>query len=200
MADRVATVAVEPSAQELERAAIHLNPGEWLVHRERPLATLLCSCVAVCLYDPQLRIGGMNHFLLPARNAQHYDDDLVLAGDYAMEVLRNALYAQGASPKRLVAKAFGGGNVVDSLRVAIGTRNATLAKSWLETEGIPLLAHDFGGPWARKVIFDPRSGVAFCRRIPVTRPEVKETVRSEFNYEERLQRPASATAPKIELF
>jgi len=30
------------------------------------LGTLLGSCVAVCLYDPVLRAGGMNHILLPS--------------------------------------------------------------------------------------------------------------------------------------
>ena len=29
------------------------------------ISTLLGSCVAVCLWDPILQLGGMNHFLLP---------------------------------------------------------------------------------------------------------------------------------------
>ena len=29
------------------------------------LTTVLGSCVATCLYDPVVEVGGMNHFLLP---------------------------------------------------------------------------------------------------------------------------------------
>jgi len=31
------------------------------------IETLLGSCVAVCLWDPETRVGGMNHFLLRTR-------------------------------------------------------------------------------------------------------------------------------------
>ena len=50
----------------LERVARVINPGGWAVESERPIATLLGSCVAVCLIDPQLHLAGMNHFLLPS--------------------------------------------------------------------------------------------------------------------------------------
>ncbi|NLZ09711.1 MAG: chemotaxis protein CheD, partial [Alcaligenaceae bacterium] len=52
----------------LERSARVINPGGWAVEGERAIATLLGSCVAVCLYDPKLRLAGMNHFLLPTGN------------------------------------------------------------------------------------------------------------------------------------
>ena len=161
------------SGKSLERLALNINPGGWAVEDERPIATLLGSCVAVCLYDPKLHLGGMNHFLLPSINrSANADIDVILNGDYAMEVLVNALLDKGAQKKRLVAKAFGGGNIVNSIRMAIGDRNAEFAQEWLKREGIPLLASDFGGPWSRKVICVPATGEAFCRRTPISQPEV----------------------------
>jgi len=191
------------SAKELERLALNINPGGWSVQTERPIATLLGSCVAVCFYDPKLKLAGMNHFLLPSRaSTKLADEDIVLNGDYAMEVLRNAMYARGASPGRLVAKAFGGGNIVNSIQMAIGERNASFSKEWLEREKIPLVASDFGGAWSRKVIIDPVTGDAFCRRNPINQPEVLEMVKAESEYEKSLIVPKKPAAQekKIELF
>lgn len=192
------------SGRTLERLAININPGGWSVQTERPIATLLGSCVAVCFYDPKLRLAGMNHFLLPSRaSTKLADEDIVLNGDYAMEVLRNAMYAKGAQANRLVAKAFGGGNIVSSIQMAIGERNADFAREWLEREKIPLVASDFGGAWSRKVILDPVSGDAFCRRTPINKPEVLAMVKAESDYEKSLLAAKSAApsqGKKIELF
>jgi chemotaxis protein CheD len=190
--------------RDLERVALNINPGGWSVQTERPIATLLGSCVAVCFYDPKLKLAGMNHFLLPSRASTKLgDEDIVLNGDYAMEVLRNAMYAKGAQSSRLVAKAFGGGNIVSSINMAIGARNADFAREWLEREGIPLIASDFGGAWSRKVIIDPVSGDAFCRRNPINQPDVQAMVRAESEYEKSLvqaKQPPAGQGKKIELF
>jgi chemotaxis protein CheD len=189
------------TGKDFERIARNINPGGWAIETDRPLSTLLGSCVAVCLFDPTLRIGGMNHFLLPSRtNAANADTDIILNGDYAMEVLVNGLLNKGAAKTRLVAKAFGGGTIVSSIRMAIGQRNAEFAHEWLDREGIPLVASDFSGPWSRKVVFVPQTGDAFCRRMPTTQADVAEVVKAEQEYERRLVRPAPATEKKIELF
>ncbi|MFV0370184.1 MAG: chemotaxis protein CheD [Azonexus sp.] len=196
--------AAPPSAKELERLALNINPGGWSVQTQRPVATLLGSCVAVCLFDPKLRLAGMNHFLLPSRASRKgMDEDVVLSGDYAMEVLRNAMYAQGAQAGRLVAKAFGGGNIVSSINMAIGDRNVAFTREWLEREKIPLIASDFGGAWSRKVVIDPVSGDAFCRRNAINRPDVQAMLRAENSYEQSLTKAPAAPAAqgkKIELF
>jgi chemotaxis protein CheD len=188
----------QPTAKDFERLAFNINPGGWAVETERPISTLLGSCVAVCLYDPKLRLGGMNHFLLPSKRGGAGDDaDVVLAGDYAMEVLVNAMLAKGSHKDRLVAKAFGGGNIVSSIRMAIGDRNAEFAVEWLTREGIQLTASDFGGPWSRKVVWVPNTGEAFCRRSPVNQAAT-EVVKAEAAYEQSL---ATAKATKrVELF
>lgn len=188
------------TGKDFERIARNLNPGGWAVEADRPIATLLGSCVAVCLYDPKLKIGGMNHFLLPSRaRSANADTDIILNGDYAMEILANSLFNQGARKERLVAKAFGGGTIVSSIRMAIGERNAEFAREWLEREGIPLVASDLSGPWSRKVVFVPQTGDAFCRRIATTQAAALEAVRAELEYEKSLARPKTGEK-KIELF
>lgn len=42
-------------------------PGEFYVSKSDELiTTVLGSCIAACIYDEGLGIGGMNHFMLPA--------------------------------------------------------------------------------------------------------------------------------------
>jgi chemotaxis protein CheD len=191
------TTDVTLTGKDLERMALNINPGGWAVEAERPISTLLGSCVSVCFFDPKLRLGGMNHFLLPSKRAGANDDtEVVIAGDFAMEVLFNALLAKGARKERLVAKAFGGGNIVSSLRMAIGDRNAEFAIEWLACEGIPLIGSDFGGPWSRKVVYVPNTGDAFCRRSPVNQA-VAEVVKAEADYEQAL---SAAKVKKIDFF
>lgn len=144
----------------------------------------------------------MNHFLLPSRTTKQDDDtDVILSGDFSMEVLVNSMLNKGARKDRLIAKAFGGGTIVTSIQMAIGQRNAEFAREWLDREGIPLVASDFGGAWSRKVIFTPINGDAFCRRLPINQDIVRTVVRAEQDYEKSLVKPAlSAASKRVELF
>ncbi|MDR2186575.1 MAG: chemotaxis protein CheD [Azonexus sp.] len=190
--------------KELERQAHVIHAGERAIETERPLATLLGSCVAVCLSDLALRIGGINHFMLPS--ISHGSNGLVdtlLAGDYAMESLVNALLARGARKSRLHAKAFGGGSIVNvsgDRAQNIGQQNVEFTRGWLQREGIPLLASDFLGPWSRKVLFLPGSGEVWCRRAPTSMTTAADLAREEANYAAKLAAKQNSAAKRIELF
>ena len=190
-------------AKEIERLARNVQPGAWSVESEKPLSTLLGSCVAVCLFDPALKIGGINHFMLPEMGRSKYGDvDSLLSGNFAMEALLNALLGRGARKPRLQAKAFGGGTIIDSDASApnIGMRNASFAKEWLQREGIPLLSSDFLGPWSRKIIFLPFNGEAFCKRLVTNMATASVIAREERTYAETLLQKPKAVDKKIELF
>ena len=190
-------------AKEIERLARNVQPGAWSVESEKPLSTLLGSCVAVCLFDPALKIGGINHFMLPEMGRSKYGDvDSLLSGNFAMEALLNALLGRGARKPRLQAKAFGGGTIIDSDASApnIGMRNASFAKEWLQREGIPLLSSDFLGPWSRKSIFLPFNGEAFCKRLVTNMATASVIAREERTYAETLLQKPKTVDKKIELF
>jgi len=187
-------------AREIERMSSNIPPGGWLVERERPMCTLLGSCVAVCLFDPVAQLGGMNHFMLQTmKRGSHDDVDSVLSGDYAMEVLMNGLLGRGAQRARIRAKAFGAGTIISSLAATgIGTRNAEFAREWLEREKVPLVASDFLGPWSRKILFVPANGDAYCRRMPTSLATAQEIAREEAVYAESLLRKPPKS--NVELF
>lgn len=197
------TDVVKLQAKEIERLARNVQPGAWSVDTDKPLSTLLGSCVAVCLFDPALKIGGINHFMLPEMGRSKYGDvDSLLSGNFAMEALLNALIGRGARKARLQAKAFGGGTIIDSDASApnIGMRNASFAKEWLQREGIPLLSSDFLGPWSRKIIFLPFNGEAFCKRLVTNMATASVIAREERTYAETLLQKPKTVDKKIELF
>lgn len=128
-------------------------------------STVLGSCVATCLYDPENHIGGMNHFLLsePPANApgtridEHY-------GVYLMELLVNEMLGRGARKSALRAHLYGGANVNRNM-MRIGSMNAEFAREFLRREGILLMREDLGGTSARRVDFRPASGQVRCRTV-----------------------------------
>ena len=130
--------------RDIERLSRNIRPGEWAVEAERPISTLLGSCVAVCLFDLALGLAGMNHFMLPQmKQGTHADEDVLLAGDACMEALLNAMLQRGAAKHRMRAKAFGGGAVIDTAvpgSLNVGKRNADFAHQWLEREEAELRA------------------------------------------------------------
>ncbi len=138
------------------------------------LSTLLGSCVAVCLYDPVVHVMGMNHFLLANprydRNKPVIESEAGRYGLQSMELLINGLLQQGALRHRLQAKAFGGGNVVQSLSgadsfFAVGSVNVRFVREFLHNESIPLLAMDLGGDYGRQIHFDGSDYSVYMRKI-----------------------------------
>jgi chemotaxis protein CheD len=145
-----------------------LHWGQIVVERGGArLATIVGSCVAVCLWDAGRRAGGMNHYLLPdAPRVSSRVDKPWSYGELALPQLLEQLIGLGASPATLTAKLFGGAaiNSGDD-RDGPGARNAALARSWLAARGIAVVAEDLGGRRGRKVVFDTATGDVAVRLL-----------------------------------
>jgi chemotaxis protein CheD len=131
-------------------------------------STVLGSCVATCLFDPEIELGGMNHFLLaepPGGSSNVTIDENY--GVYLMELLINEMLANGAAKSRLRARLYGGANMRSGM-AQIGTANAEFARRFLHREQIPLLREDLGGTSARRIEFRPASGQVRCRTVAAT--------------------------------
>jgi chemotaxis protein CheD len=127
------------------------------------LHTLLGSCVAVCLYDPGLRAGGMNHILLPNCRPEETNGR---CGVHAMELLINELMKLGGDRRRFVAKAFGGANVLEGIQMPpVGDGNARFVREFLALEKIPLLAERLGGTHAVHLYFHTDTGKATVHTV-----------------------------------
>jgi chemotaxis protein CheD len=143
-------------------------PGEYFVSQEpKVVYTVLGSCISVCLRDPVINVGGMNHFMLAAPASNSALDRWVNSGRYgsfAMEMLINGIVKLGGEKERLEAKVFGGGKIYDSTN-NIGAKNATWAMDYLEREGVPLLKADVGDLCPRKVYFFTDSGKVLMKKL-----------------------------------
>lgn len=141
------------------------------------LSTVLGSCIACCLFDPALALGGMNHFLLPAPPAGHRSNsgEAERYGLYAMEVLINAMLQRGANRATMRAHLYGGANLHEGMR-AIGSENAAFARDFLAADRIQLVREDTGGVLARRLELQPASGRIRCRAVAERFPETR-TVR-----------------------
>ncbi len=147
---------------------VYLLPGEARVAMSPArLTTILGSCVAVCLFDRRLRIGGMNHFLLPGSPPARGDEPLRW-GETSTEALVLDLLCAGATAPALEAKVFGGAHVAQSGAwpgVRIGDRNAETAFAVLARIGIPVAARAVGGAFGRRLVFEPHTGDAWVKEL-----------------------------------
>jgi chemotaxis protein CheD len=167
-----AALALDPLAPPRKR---HVIQGQHAVSGEPDLVmtTVLGSCVAACLHDPERGVGGMNHFLLAdGADGETVAEEAMRYGAYAMEVLINDLMKRGARRERLEAKLFGGAKMLDALH-DVGAANARFARRFLQDEGIPLVSASLGGRSARRVEFWPATGRARQRAMHEAAPVVE---------------------------
>jgi chemotaxis protein CheD len=164
------------------------------------LATVLGSCVSVCMRDPQVGVGGINHFLLPLNTEATVADPLNAAeryGDTAMEILINGLFKQGARRGHLEAKVVGGGRVLPGKSaLMIGSGNVSFVLGFLARENIPIVSKDVGGTKSRRLHYQPATGRAWVRHLETA--STRDNNRDELAYLDRLQ--TKPIAGGVEIF
>lgn len=148
-------------------AAVKVLPGEWFVDDDDVLVTTtLGSCIAVCLWDRERRLGGINHFMLPSLDEARADAASGRYGAHAMELLVNALLARGGVRSRLEAKVFGGAAVIPGMTsLNVGERNTSFVLAYLQAERIPVVSQDVLDVHPRRLVFLPASGKAMVKRL-----------------------------------
>ncbi|HEX8393364.1 MAG TPA: chemotaxis protein CheD [Longimicrobium sp.] len=168
LAARASAARPEPAAAPVARRAVYLHPGHVVVSGEpAAVTTILGSCVSVCLWDARLRVGGMNHFLLP--NHAGMGTASARFGCVAMRKLLDGMRSLGCRTADLDARVIGGACVVEAFRGTgeghLGDRNAELALQALEHHGIRVTRCDVGGHRGRKLLFHTDEGTAAVRLI-----------------------------------
>lgn len=122
----------------------------------------LGSCVGISLYDPQTKVGGLLHILLPDSTQARANEKEAKFADTGVPLLLKDVLAQGANKSRLVAKIAGGAqmfafaNASDTMKV--GARNVEAVKKALQKAGIRIVAEDTGANYGRTVSIDLNDG------------------------------------------
>lgn len=144
----------------------YLYPSTIFAEKEQyRITTVLGSCIAVCLYDPVKKIGGINHFMLPLWNG----DGLATPkfGNVAIEKLIKRMELLGCQKKHMIAKIFGGANMSQGV-LNVGGRNTQVALDILEEEKIKIVAQSVGGTKGRKIIFDSQTAEVMMKYVQST--------------------------------
>ncbi|HEX9718259.1 MAG TPA: chemoreceptor glutamine deamidase CheD [Ramlibacter sp.] len=170
--------------REFQIASVKIQPGQYYAAGgEGSICTVVGSCVSTCLWDPVRRIGGMNHFMLPGEPSGTASPWGLSArfGVYAMEVLINEMLHLGAERGRLVAKVFGGAQVLQGFdTLDVGRMNSTFVLNFLQEEGIQLLAQDLLGTCPRKLHFFPASGKVRLKKLHLQQYDVVQQQEREY--------------------
>lgn len=135
----------------------------------------LGSCVAVCVFDPVVRVAAMLHFMLPESriNADHGRLRPAAFADTGIPLLFQTAYRYGLEKRRAVVKLVGGAEIAEVTDPAFrtGSRNTLAARQVLWRNGVFVNAEDTGSNIARTVHFTVQDGRV---RIFSGRSEVKE--------------------------
>lgn len=152
---------------KLKSYIVNIYAGECYIGGENEIiSTVLGSCVAICLHDVKLQIGGMIHYLLPLANKKKTLIKPLNFGDKSFDFLIESLLKKGANEKNLVAKIFGGANVISiEIENKIGELNIIYAKKMLEKRNIKVLSEDVGGVLSRKIFFFPGKNKVFLKEV-----------------------------------
>ncbi len=148
---------------------VFLLPGEYHVTRTPcHMATLLGSCVAVCLKHESKPYAAMNHYLL-STNPGGGDPDKGRYGDTSIETiiwLMKKLDEKG----KIHAKIYGGGAVVGHLGTTsdIGGKNILMARTVLKKHGIQIVDENVGGTHGRRIYFDTAKDEVVVKTIQKT--------------------------------
>lgn len=132
--------------------------------------TGLGSCVGLTLYDPQIKVAGMAHVMLPSSDiARESQINVAKYADTALPVLVDKLVDLGASKRRLIAKMAGGAQMFafagsgDTMR--IGPRNVESCKEMLKKLGISLYSEDTGANYGRTIEISSETGILTIRSV-----------------------------------
>ncbi len=149
----------------MEKLAVKVKISDMAILKgEGLLVTIgLGSCVGIAIYDPENKVGGLAHILLPDsaqfKNRLHSFNPAKFA-DTAIPLLMEKMEKAGARKFLFRAKIAGGGQLFAFQKTgpSIGGKNVEAVKYFLNKYRIPIRGEDVGGDRGRTMRFDVNSG------------------------------------------
>lgn len=142
-------------------------PGQFFFGADVRIKTLLGSCVAITLWHPTRRIGGMCHYMLPSRQRRGGEALDGRYGDEAVESMVQAIGKAGARTQDFIAHLYGGADTMPesaNLKFNVGERNIEVGWELVDRYGFQLDGVDVGDNVPRTVILDIETGMVSMKR------------------------------------
>lgn len=153
---------------------IFLSPGDFYFgDASTRIRTVLGSCVAITMWHPRLKIGGMAHYLLPSRYTRVPGELDGRYADDAITLFLQEIHAARARPGDFEVKLFGGGSMFSGHALVgddtqtdmldVPGKNVEAAHELMHKHGFKVVAEHLGGMGHRNVIFDVWNGNVWIR-------------------------------------
>lgn len=123
------------------------------------LRTFVGSCIGICIYDEEKKIGGMAHVMLPKNNTGTPTKGTKMEGKFADEAIDIIIEKlEKKSPNvQLKAKMAGGAKIFahesETSSLNIGNKNIIGIRLILQEKKIPLVSQSTGSRSGRWVTF-----------------------------------------------
>lgn len=121
----------------------------------------LGSCIGLVIYDPQARVGGILHYMLPDSSLDplRAKEKPAMFADTGIPLLFKSAYMLGLEKRRARVVLVGGAQILDdSGYFNIGKRNYAMARKILWRNNVLVDAEDVGGRVNRTVYLDMATG------------------------------------------
>jgi chemotaxis protein CheD len=136
-------------------------------NREEMLITYsLGSCIGVVIYDSQVKVGGMLHYMLPESqiDKEKAERNPFMFADTGIPALFKAAYALGALKSRMRVVVVGGAQILDQKGFFnIGKRNHMALRKLFFKNGVIIDYEDIGGNVNRTIRLDIGNGDIFMK-------------------------------------
>lgn len=135
--------------------AVSNLPGEHLITYS------LGSCIAVIIFDPVAKVGGMLHYMLPesSLDPEKAKKNPCMFADTGITRLFRTSYQLGARQENLVVKTVGGAQMLDSNGLFnIGKRNYLAMRKIFWKNNVAVAAEHVGGELNRTVWLEMETG------------------------------------------
>ena len=114
----------------------------------------LGSCIGITVYDPEVKVGGMLHYMLPESTLDRDKAKKApfMFADTGIPILFRSCYKLGAIKRRMIVKVAGGSSIMDdSGFFNIGKRNYAALRKILWRNNVLIKSEDIGGSGNRTV-------------------------------------------------
>ncbi|MFH1156209.1 MAG: chemotaxis protein CheD [Pseudomonadota bacterium] len=126
----------------------------------------LGSCIGLVIYDPQARVGGILHYMLPDSTIDHDKaaSKPCMFADSGIPLLFKTAYTYGAVKNRIITYVAGGAEILDQKGFFnIGKRNYLALKQIFFRNNVIIDKQDVGGNQNRTIRIDIATGYMFIK-------------------------------------
>ncbi len=127
----------------------------------------LGSCIGVVIYDPEIKAGGLLHYMLPdsSISPEKAKEKPYMFADTGIPILFKSLYKLGAEKQRIIVKVAGGSQIMDAKGVFnIGKRNYLALRKILWRNNVMITTEDIGGYKSRTLSIEIATGRVFVKK------------------------------------